>query len=638
MKDLGLRLGGPGHEPATPSDPATIGALLAALRRQAMPLLLCTLAGLALGITHYATTPKQYYASAKVLVDDRLSGLAEEITTSVPLLRNDTSLLNEIQVLQSLQLATEVSERLALHRDEDYLNPPSSMARATLSTFGSIVPRGAPPAAEPPPEPEAQDARRAQRAALTLQRNVRIERVGRSFSIYISYMDHEAERAARIVNTYAEAYLDDHLSANLDATNRTADWMRTRIGELQTASQTIAMQIAALRTAEGQDKRQEMRELAQRAEALSALQQTLSERYEQVALQGSYPVTSGRILTTAVVPRSPASPRLWQRLALGLLTGLMAGLSIAVLRELRERFVRTGEDIRMHTGRPFLGYLPRFDATALKTGVTPGERSGAFASPGSDGKADGSATVETERAQVRAVVPELFMSVLEPHSMLSESMRNIHTSLELTLSHGTGRVIAVTSVLNGEGKTTLAANYANMIARMGRRVLLVDADLRHPVLSRRLQCQGEPGLVEVIQGTCPLERAIWTLPFTGLRLLPGASEPGRTQSGEIFHLPATADLIDDLRQQFDHVILDLPPVGTVADVKALLPRLSGIVMVCEWGVTPRALLRHFLEHEPEIAARVLGIALNKVDTARLRHYAMPGSVEWHLGPRSPAEA
>ena len=89
-------------------------------------------------------------------------------------------------------------------------------------------------------------------------------------------------------------------------------------------------------------------------------------------------------------------------------------------------------------------------------------------------------------------------------------------------------------------------------------------------------------------------------------------------------------LIESLRHRYDFVVLDLPPLGTIADTKIMLSRIDHIILQCAWGKTPRTLVRDYLRMEPEVARKVLGIVLNKVEMRRLRKFARPGSWETYL--------
>ncbi len=244
----------------------TLDDVLAVLRRQFVPLAACAVLGVVLGLVHHVTSPKQYYTAATVLVDERPTQLPEEMNASSPFVRNDTSLLNEIQVLRSLELATAVVEQTDLHNNDLFWSPPSSLARTIISTgtdtLKSLAGLGEDAAPSATTDTDDQESARILAAASKLQRDIGIERIGLSFSIEISYVGHDPALAALLVNTYADAYLADHLSANLEKTQRTAEWMRNRLADLQQRSEAVSREAANLRESDPTQV-QTLRELAQ---------------------------------------------------------------------------------------------------------------------------------------------------------------------------------------------------------------------------------------------------------------------------------------------------------------------------------------------------------------------------------------
>ena len=653
MKDLGIRIREADFDMDLPvadtGQGTTLGDLLSAARRQYLPVLLCGLLGVMLGLANYITTPPLYFAQSRVLVEDRISELAAEITANTPLVRNDTALLNEMQVLRSLQLATVVVEATNLTENNIYLSPPDSGLNALISNAKSwvkgLIPTGSPiEASDQDLTAEQQKTRRTQAIATSLQQSVWIERVGDSFSIDISMATHDPKLTADLVNAYADAYLADYLNANLQASNRTADWMRNRLDELLETANAASRNAEQFRANNKVSDLQGLRELEQRATTLNALHDTIAQRYEQIIIEGSFPSTNGRILTRAITPKNPVSPRLFQIVSIATLIGLILGTAIAVLREYGERYFRTGEDVAKYTGLPFLGYLPTFKSPPrlvkpdLKNPVDSPKLASEFTSSRNSEVPDDTdvnlpgavapSALETRPLDVFA--PHLFIPVLEPKSIYSASLRNIHATLEQSLPGKSGAVVAVASMLPNEGNSTLAANYANMVAKFGARTLLIDADMNQPALSAALNCSDGAGISQVLDGSCNLVDAIRKLPETGLDFLPSTfdEQPGITN--EALFRQSVPKLIHALRTHYDFVILDLPPLSMAVDTKALLPEIDRIILACEWGVTPRNLARQFMAREPDVARKILGIVLNKVNLKELPKYSTFGSSESYL--------
>ncbi|MBZ9710116.1 polysaccharide biosynthesis tyrosine autokinase [Mesorhizobium sp. ESP7-2] len=353
-----------------------------------------------------------------------------------------------------------------------------------------------------------------------------------------------------------------------------------------------------------------LRELDQKATALTTLYQTFLGRYEEAAQQQSFPVGKIRIISDASTPLAASSPRTMVVLGLSLVLGVLMGAGFGGLNEFNERFFRTGEEVRDRVGLKFLGYLPTIggkptkedkpDEPDLKVARTP-------------------AAIE-RRARMR-------VSVDAPASMFSETLRSAKIAFDVVLEGQASRVIGVISVLPGEGKSTVAANLAGLLAANGARTLLIDGDLRNPGLSRSLGMEAEQGLMEAVvsgqtwQSVGKIDRQ------TKLAIIPAVSRGHFSHTSELLSSAGMRRFIENAKETFEYIVVDLPPLGPVVDAKAFAPLVDGFVLVTEWGRTPRAMVRSMLESEPYVANKIVGAVLNKVDLKKLAKYGSIGASE-----------
>lgn len=300
--------------------------------------------------------------------------------------------------------------------------------------------------------------------------------------------------------------------------------------------------------------------------------------------------------------------------------GLIIGACIGVVREYRDRFLRTGEDVQRYLGAQFLGYLPRF--TVQESPPTPAT----IVFRARDAERPRPAGAPQRLGQVTATL----QAVSFPRSHFAETLRNTWLTAEVALAGRDRRVIGFTSVRPGEGKTTAAANFAALLATSGQKVVLIDADPRRPGLTRSLGIRRGPGLVEVVLGKCDWRKALRNHKASGLHILPCLSPPQMAFSSELLGTQSMRALVDDLALHYDVVVLDLSPLGPVVDAKAALPMIDRVVLVAEWGKTPRALLRATLALETAVQARLLGVLLNQVDMQALPAYTVTASAEHYL--------
>jgi succinoglycan biosynthesis transport protein ExoP len=364
-----------------------------------------------------------------------------------------------------------------------------------------------------------------------------------------------------------------------------------------------------------------LRELQQQATALSTLYQTFLSRYEEASQQRSFPIAKVRVISEATTPRGPSSPRTSMVFGLALVLGVVMGAAFGALNEFNERFFRTAEDVRERLGVKFLGYLPLLGSSDDKKDQTKTETSKMGTPPPQP------PTRAAEAAKRRA---KMRIAVDAPASMFAETLRSTKIASDVVLQDLGCKVIGVISMLPGEGKSTVAANLAGLLASNGAKTLLVDADLRNPGLSRSLGIDAEQGLVEAVVSDKGWQSVVKVDRQTKMAIVPAVVRSRFSHTSELLSSAGMRRFIDDAKATFEYIIVDLPPLGPVVDAKAFAPLADGFVLVAEWGATPRPLIRSALNAEPQIASKILGLVLNKVDLKKLPRYGAYGSSEQFL--------
>ena len=386
--------------------------------------------------------------------------------------------------------------------------------------------------------------------------------------------------------------------------------------EVARSRETVLEQSVAQATGQNSEANQsqvQLRELEQQSTALSALYQTFLARYEEASQQRSFPIGKVRVISDATVPQAPSGPRSSMVFGLSLVLGVLMGAAFGVLNEFNERFFRTGEDVRDWLGVKFLGYLPLHGAVKTKLD-RPTTESGSSSYLSGPSESESS---QTKRARMRIAVDA-------PASMFAETLRNAKIACDVVLQGSSSRIIGVVSVLPGEGKSTVAANLAALLAANGAKTLLIDGDLRNPGLTRALGIKAKAGLVEAVVSEEPWQSVLKVERQTKLAIIPAVARRQFSHSSDLLSSAGMRHMLDEARQSFDYIIVDLPPIGPVVDAKAFAPLVDGFVLVAEWGRTPRALLRSILHSETLIAKKVLGLVLNKVELRKLAKYGSFG--------------
>lgn len=347
----------------------------------------------------------------------------------------------------------------------------------------------------------------------------------------------------------------------------------------------------------------QLRELERSAETYRNLYQTFLQRYQEAVQQQSFPVTEARIITRATPPLFPSSPRKALVLAASVLLGLVVGGAVGAFREFRDRFFRTGDQVRDILGVEYLGATP---VIAKKN-------------------YENAEVAEPSRVHFRTTVSNFALNY--PLSSFSETLRSCKIAVEVNVQKP-NKVVGFGSCLPGEGKSTIAVNFAQVAAKSGR-TLLIDCDLRNPGATRMLGQHADVGLLEVLTAGLPFKSALLNDPESGLDFLPVVVKRRITHSSELLASPQMQQLLARATAEYDYVILDLPPLAPVVDARAIAGRVDGFIMVVEWGAVARKVVRQTLTAEHQIAERTIGVVLNKVDVQKLKLYREYGSSDYY---------
>ncbi|MFK0385448.1 polysaccharide biosynthesis tyrosine autokinase [Agrobacterium sp. NPDC090273] len=351
----------------------------------------------------------------------------------------------------------------------------------------------------------------------------------------------------------------------------------------------------------------QLRELQRESETYKNLYQTFLQRYQEAVQQQSFPVTEARVISNATPPNRASSPVKPLILAFFTLLGGVVGMGVGAGREFRDRFFRTGDQVREVLGQEFLGNVNEIDGKPVSNAA--------------DGFDKSRAVLKT--SSVSDYVIEY------PLSSMAETLRSARLAIDLNLPSKQCRVIGVVSTLPGEGKSTISANLAELLANQGAKTVLIDADIRNPGSTRAMGRHAKAGLLEVLLDGVDYRDALLFNQKTGLAFLPTVVKQRVTHSSELLMSGAMRKLLSDLSAEFDYVIVDLPPLGPVIDARAIGTRMDGFIFVVEWGQTARRAVRNVLVHEPVIRDKCLGVILNRVDLEKLKLYRAYGSGDYY---------
>ena len=294
------------------------------------------------------------------------------------------------------------------------------------------------------------------------------------------------------------------------------------------------------------------------------------------------------IAEPAEVPSKPAKPRKALTVGTAGILGILLGLGLCFFVDYLDTTVKSKEDIEALTGGPVLGYVPAF-----ANGYTV------------DGK--------------KYTGPLELLAVEHPRSASAEVFRSIRTALGFTRrASGVGECcqFAVTSALPSEGKTLVSVNIALALARTGKKVLLVDADLRRPRLHKVFGFDHSRGLSNLFSADddTTLEQVIRDSGQAGLSVI--TSGPVPPNSSELLNSPRMTELIREMARRFDFVVFDTPPMVNVTDSAVLSQQIDGTLLVVRTFATDRSAIARVRELLNGAEVRLLGVVVNAVDAPR----------------------
>lgn len=330
------------------------------------------------------------------------------------------------------------------------------------------------------------------------------------------------------------------------------------------------------------DKSPEYQTLKRDADTSNEIAQALAKRGKEASVESAINDRTVRLIEPADVPTRPVFPDRTGNLQIALLVGLATGVLLVAAKERLDTTLKTPDDIRDSLRVPFLGFVPD-----LKT--------------------------------VSDVVTKHGLSAIRhPTSPLSESYRVIRTNVMATASALNARVLLVTSIHPGEGKSTTALNLAAAIAQTGASAVLVDSDLRRPTVHSNLSLPRSPGLKDLLSRGGSFRDAVRQGPIPGLWALTSGGIPDNP--AELMGCEEMRTLLVDLAKAHDWVIVDAPPVGGMADALVIGGVVDGIILVVEGDRTTRTVAADGVAQLTSVGGRVMGAILNRVDVKRNAYY------------------
>jgi succinoglycan biosynthesis transport protein ExoP len=317
-------------------------------------------------------------------------------------------------------------------------------------------------------------------------------------------------------------------------------------------------------------------ELEQKAAASQALYESYLNRFKQTNAQEGTERADARVISEARIPANPTSPNMLLNVVFGAVIGIGVGLVAVIASEMLDSSLTTAEDVERRLGRRFLAGVPLLSSLKGGRGMSPT-----------------TALIE------------------KPHSAYAEAYRNLRASLKYATLNGPVTVVAVTSALPQEGKTTTSICLARSAALQGQRVVLIDCDNRRREFNKLVRGgTNRPGLLEVLAGQASIDEALVQDELTGAMILPLNNSIAVGQ--DLMGGEAMDALLAKLRERFDLVVLDTSPILPLADTRILATKVDVVVFVARWRKTSEHAVQAAIKALPVEGVTIAGVVLNRI--------------------------
>ena len=462
------------------------------------------------------------------------------------------------------------------------------------------------------------------------------------FQITVTWGDPNV--AANIANGVATAFIDENKA--LQAATQGAQ----SGSEINVAIKYFRNQIAVAQKQYDKLLRNPRSNLTLVQAAQDRLNSVSDEYYRLLGTAGTNTqqntTNTASIQDTAVPSRVPISPKVTQNTLFGLLAGLLVGVALAFGLNYLDYSLRTPEDVERLLGQVPLGLLGVIGVDSPKgrrgpfrlffgrrhkpaptpaalTALTALTANGASTSNGASNGAGGHDAVELEQLTAFPVLNPQLVTLNHPKAPITEAFRTLRTNIEFSSLDTQLKSLVITSSVPSEGKSTVAANLAIAMAQAGKRVILVDADLRRPSVGRLFGLKTATGFTTVLLArenrAGAIDRALQ--PTMVPNLLVMTSGPHPPNPAELLASQSATEVLRELEARSDLVILDTPPMGPLTDAVVLSARVSGTIVVARAASTRRTVVGNSVTTLRKVGGNVIGTVLNMVDLKGIGSYS-----------------
>jgi len=323
-----------------------------------------------------------------------------------------------------------------------------------------------------------------------------------------------------------------------------------------------------------------LQQLEREAEASRLIYEHFLSRLKETSIQQGIQQADSRLLSEAVVPTRPSAPRKSLILAMSIILGGLFGTALVLGREFAQNTFRVADELETKTGYTVLGQIPAIPARRRKN----------------------------------------VLKYLEdkPTSAAAEAIRNLRTSVLLSDLDNPPQIIMSTSSVPGEGKTTQSIALAQNLGNMGKKVLLIEGDMRRRIFTEYFEIKNQKGLMSVLAGDVSFDTAVIHEKSLKADLL--VAEKTSTNAADVYSSDRFRSFLDEMRGKYDYIIIDTPPVLAVPDARVIGQWVDAILYTVEWDSTSQRQVREGLKSFESVNLRIAGLVLAQISARGMKRY------------------
>jgi capsular exopolysaccharide synthesis family protein len=296
------------------------------------------------------------------------------------------------------------------------------------------------------------------------------------------------------------------------------------------------------------------------------------------------PIDNIQIIDKAEVPVLPVSPIMIQNMAIGFILAFMLAVLFIILLAYMNNKILVQEDITNYIGAPVIGAIPK----------------------------------QAKAKNADNNQPKEIITNEDPKSQYVEAYRTLRTNVQFLSANKESKCFVITSTMANEGKSTIATNLAYVMAQTNKRVLLIDGDLRKPMLAKIFKLPEDCGLTNVLVADLELEKAVCEIEDSGFSVMPAGPIP--PNPSELLLSEKMEGLIQSFRNDYELILIDTPPLGLVTDSADLAAIADGVIIVCSSGETKIDNCKKVKQTLEHLNIKIMGIVLNKLKTKKSSYY------------------